>query len=439
LIGLACALVASAAASRGPETRPVLVVSYSSPRALSNALHGRRLAVRTIPALDVAEVQPTTAGFAQAVREVRGVTVSRPVRRASAVEPALFDTTAFGAPFEWQYGAAHLDAVPPSILRAVSAVTIAVIDTGADLTAPDIAAKAPRTYNIRSRTTDVRDLNGHGTFVASLAAGSVTNGAGIAGFGGDAKLLVIKAGRDDGTLSDFDEASAIVYAVDHGARVINLSVGGTSTSVVERRGIEYAARHGVLVVAAAGNDHDAGNPVEYPAALVQPVGSRGRGGSGLAVGASTSDGRRASFSNTGSQLSLLAPGADVFGAVSSLSPADDYPRSDLPASGGGLYGFASGTSFAAPEVAGAAALVMAANPLLRSSEVAEVLKQTASNHGSWTPDNGYGILDAGAAVAAAQRRAAVVVSGARRRGRVEVRWIAFAASHYRVTVRVDAA
>src|SRR5437868_3326809 len=82
-------------------------------------------------------------------------------------------------------------------------------------------------------------------------AGSVTNGEGIAGFGGDARLIVIKAGPGDGSFSDVDESNAIVYAVDHGARIINLSLGGPATSTTERKAIDYATSHGALVVAAA--------------------------------------------------------------------------------------------------------------------------------------------------------------------------------------------
>lgn len=437
LLALTCALPGSAGAAR-PGTAPLLEVTYASQLALERATAGRATVVRMIPALHVAEVRPDRPGPASDLRPLQGIgRVSRLVRRSPAVEPALFDTTAVGVPFEWQYGAVRADAVPVSVLRAAARVTIAVIDTGADVSAPDLRAKSPRTYNVRFGTADVRDVNGHGTFVSSIAAGSVTNGTGMAGFGGDARLLVIKAGRDDGTLSDFDEANAIVYAVDHGARVINLSVGGTTSSTVERRGVEYAARHGALIVAAVGNEHESGNPVEYPAALLQPVGSSGRGGTGLSVGASSSDGTRAFFSNTGSQLSLLAPGDDVFGALSSVSPADDYPRSDLPGAGGGLYGYASGTSFAAPEVAGAAALVMAANPLLRATEVAEIIKSSATNRGRWNADSGYGVLDLGAAVAAAQAHSRIVVGGVRLRGRVKVTWESIGAAHYRVTVRVD--
>src|SRR5205085_15974 len=120
-----------------------------------------------------------------------------------------------------------------------------------------------------------------------LAAGSVTNGEGIAGFGGDAQLLCVQVAHDDGSISDVDEAEGIVYAVDHGARIINLSLGGLEPSQLETRAVRYAQRRGVLVVAAAGNEFRDGNPVEYPAALLQPRSSDGRGGRGLSVAAST--------------------------------------------------------------------------------------------------------------------------------------------------------
>ena len=258
----------------------------------------------------------------------------------------------------------------------------------ADVNAPDLADKAPETWSVLSHSHGVRDVLGHGTFVSSLAAGSIDDGVGIAGFGGDAKLLVVQAIGKDGYITDVDEAAAIVYAVKHGAKIINLSIGGAETSRIEQRAIRYAARHGVLLVAAAGNEHDQGNPVEYPAALLQRVGSRGRGGIGLAVGATTMNGTRASFSNTGTYLSLAAPGENVFAAESADS---DWPHAQPSWPSPGYYGWASGTSFAAPEVAGAAALVWGANPSLTAVQVAQVLKQSASGAG-WTPELGWGRL-----------------------------------------------
>jgi hypothetical protein len=116
-------------------------------------------------------------------------------------------------------------------------------------------------------------------------------------------------------------------------------------------------------------------------------------------------GKRASFSNTGTQISLAAPGENVFGAVAAGSPRQYWPRYALPGSVAGLSGWSSGTSFSAPEVAGAAALVWAANPKLTAQQVAGVLKATASGRGKWEPQLGYGVIDVAAAVASARGRA----------------------------------
>lgn len=322
----------------------------------------------------------------------------------------------------WQLQATRTSAVPADVLHDAAAITIAVVDTGADVTTPELAAKDPATWNTRNRTTDVRDANGHGTFVASLAAES----------SGDAQLLVIKAGSDGGSFTDVDEAAGIVYAVDHGARILNLSVGGPTTSSTERNAIRYAVDRGALVVAPSGNEYGSGNPVEYPAALLQPVGSNGVGGSGLVVTATGADGRRAQFANTGSWISLAAPGDHVLGAVSQLSSPTLYPRT-----GTGIYGFASGTSFAAPQVAGAAALVWAANPSLTAQQVAQILKETASGDGRWTRELGYGVVDVAAAVRRAQQgRVGVLLGGLRQRDRARLSWSGDAPA-YTLTMSTD--
>ena len=336
--------------------------------------------------------------------------VVKPVqRRALSVdEPALADTYQPGVAWEWQWDAARLNAVPDRVLRAAASVKIAVIDSGADVAAPDLADKSPNTWSVLSHSTRVRDRLGHGTFVSSLATGSVTNGTGISGFGGDAQLLVVQAIDADGYITDVDEAAAIVYAVSHGAKIINLSIGGSETSQVERRAIRWAARRGVLIVAAAGNEHEEGNLPDYPAALLQPLGSRGRGGIGLAVGATSMDGSRAYFSNTGSYLSLAAPGYNVFAAESADAP---WPRAQLPWASPGYYGWASGTSFATPEVAGVAALVWGANPKLTARQVADVLKQSADGDGR-NRELGWGRLDAAAAVELALQTKAAALRAA---------------------------
>src|SRR5215210_2197062 len=385
---LTCVAAPSASPSSSPATRQVVVQYRSSEQLDALERSGARI-VRTLPALHSAVVETS-----------RSLPGPLPVLRQALVvdEPALAQTFQPGIAWEWQWDSARVGEVPDWALRAASSVTVAVIDSGADLNAPDLAHKSPRTWSVLSHSHKVRDRLGHGTFVASLATGSVANGVGISGFGGDAKLLAIQAIDADGYVTDVDEAAAIVYAVKHGAKIINLSIGGSQTSAIEQRAIRWAFRHDVLVVAAAGNEHDQGNPVEYPAALLQPLGSRGRGGIGLAVGATSMDGTRAYFSNTGSYISLAAPGFNVFAAESADS---NWPRAELPWASAGYYGWASGTSFAAPQVAGVAALVWGVNPRLTVRQVAQVLKQSADG-ATWNSRLGWGRLDAAAAVELAQ-------------------------------------
>ena len=382
-----------------------VVVGYESQAQLAAALERfPARVVRILPRLHAAEVEPAfdRDHFAAAVGSLDGISYVHGLHmRTTKAEPALVAGFRPGLPYEWQYVATRADQVPEEVLRAAAALKIAVVDTGADVRHPDLAAKAPETWNVLRHNTDVRDPEGHGTFVSTLAGGSVTNGEGIAGFGGDAQLLLINASGPNGMFTEVDEAAAIVYAVDHGAKVINLSLGGTGTSPIERRAVEYAAAHDVLLVAAAGNEYDEGNPVEYPAALLQPPGSRGKGGVGLVVGATTMAGKRAYFSNTGTHLSLAAPGDSVFGGLAYSSRPGEWPRYALPGSTVGLYGWSSGTSFSAPQVTGAAALVWAANPRLSAQQVATVLEQNATGRGRWNKGLGYGQLDVAAAVAAA--------------------------------------
>jgi subtilisin family serine protease len=384
LLGVMGVLGFSGGPPRASITSPSVEVTYTSHAALARALRVRpaRL-VRVVAPLHVAEVRPSgaTPAYVRAVRRVPGIIGARAtVARRAAV--ALRQESAGGAAREWQYYSVGVDRVPRHVMSAAAQITIAVVDTGADVASPALEGKVRGTYDVGTGRRRVRDRNGHGTFVASLAGGRGRRSGGFVGFGGAARLLIVKV-SDSTSFSDVDVAAGIVYAVRHHARIINLSVAGRAPSIVEEAALDYAARHGVLVVAAAGNDASAGDPVEYPAALLQPVGSNGVGGLGISVGASDSKGARAGFSEYGSFISLAAPGESVFGARR------------------GSYGYASGTSFAAPEVAGVAALVWAAAPKLSFRQVAAILKRTASGRGAWTPELGFGVVDAAAAVRSA--------------------------------------
>jgi subtilisin family serine protease len=325
--------------------------------------------------------------------------VPRHVAGDPALTPGVVSTP--GGALEWQYAAVGLDRVPGAVLRQARAITIGVVDTGADLGAPDLAAKRASAYDVSTGRRRTTDADGHGTFVASLAAGSASNGVGMAGFGGDARLLVVQAAPSAGGLTDVDVAAGLVYAVEHGARIVNLSVAGTRPSAVERAALEIAVARGALVVVAAGNDFQHGNPRQYPASYAPGL-TRGRGAV-LVVAASDMAGRRASFSSTGPYVSVAAPGETVLGAVAADAPAARYPRVAVPDAAGGSYAFASGTSYAAPQVAGVAALVWGANRSLSARQVATILERTASGHGTRTDELGYGVVDAAAAVDVALR------------------------------------
>jgi len=210
-------------------------------------------------------------------RAVIPVAVSAVVLAATAL--VIISGGLAATPTGWQYEAIGEAGLPASVLRDAARIRLAVIDTGADLSASGIAARRPATYNVRTGGHDVRDLNGHGTFVTSLAARA----------SGDARLLIVKAGSSSGAFSTAAEATAIRYAVNHGAQIVNLSLGGPQTSPPERAAVGYAAAHGVLIVAPVGNGY--GTAAEYPAALL--------GDAGLAVAASTRSGMHARFLQQG--------------------------------------------------------------------------------------------------------------------------------------------
>jgi subtilisin family serine protease len=362
----------------------VVSVGYSTPA----ALQGLNVLSRVAP-LQTAEVRLSGARAERALRTRPGIRfVQRTVSRANMGAPSIPPVNAISVP-EWQWTASHADLVPAWVREAARGITIAVIDTGADVLAPSLAAKSPATWNVVGNSSAVHDAVGHGTFVASLAGGAVSDPSGMSGFGGEAQLMIVQANRGGTGFTDIDEANAIVYAVEHGANIINLSLGGAQTSLVEQYAIDLATQRGVLIVAAAGNSAEQGNPTVYPAALL--------GKAGLVVGASNAGGGRASFSTTGSYVDLLAPGVDVLGALASGIPTGFFTPVSTPGANG-TYGYGTGTSYAAPEVAGAAALVWAANPKLGAAGVAATLEATAAGQGIWKKDTAFGAVDIAGAV-----------------------------------------
>ena len=318
---------------------------------------------------------------------------------------------ATGVPYEWQFHAVGTDQAL-NLTKGDPSILVGVIDTGID-PVPDLKGKIAETFWDPSVTKSAIDAYGHGTFVASIIASRNDDGFGLAGFCGACRLAIYKASP----LTNVQVAEGIRTLTDAHVRVINLSIVLDAPSQAVSDAINYATAAGVLVVAAAGNEGT--DTIDYPASYLQ--GANGAAGPGLAVGASDQTGKRASFSNTGPQLSLLAPGtfdsgckAGIIGGIPTSAPdfGDAGSCSVIVTHlAGARYAYASGTSFAVPEVAGTAALVWSVKPTLTSVQVASILEQTATRPAGsgWTSETGWGVLNANAAVESAAGRSSADV------------------------------
>ncbi len=255
-------------------------------------------------------------------------------------------------------------------------VIIAILDTGIDFTHPEFAGRLVAGWDFVQQDADPSDDHGHGTHVAGIAGAAIDNGIGIAGMAGSAQIMPIKVldASANGWWSAV--AAGIHWAVDQGAQVINLSLSGSISSQALVDAIAYAHDHDVVVVSAAGNENTAAP--RYPASLNHV----------LSAGATTSSGQRWTLSNFGGNLDVMAPGATVYSTAWQAS---------IPAG----YRFMSGTSMAAPHVAGLAALLLSLDPTLTPDAIADTLMQTSQDMGDPGFDayTGAGLINAAAAVA----------------------------------------
>ena len=258
-------------------------------------------------------------------------------------------------------------------------VVVAVVDTGVDRGHPDLAGKVITGPDLVNDDNAPEDDNGHGTHVAGIIAAATNNGIGVAGIGYETRVLVIKVLNAYGSGYYSIIAEGIVYAVDHGARIVNLSLRGTLSSAVLEDAVNYAWEHNALVVAAAGND--GGEAPVYPAAYDHV----------LAVSATDWNDQWWTLSNRGDYVDLSAPGVGIY--------STDWRG------GAGPYASRSGTSMATPHVAATAALVLSVNPQLTNEELSRILTDTAVDLGApgWDSNFGYGRIDALAAVTAARQ------------------------------------
>ncbi len=285
------------------------------------------------------------------------------------------------------------------IQRGDPNVIVAIVDTGVAYEDFDIYRQAPDLagtlfvpgYDFVNDDSHPNDDQGHGTHVAGTIAQSTNNNMGVAGVAFGCSIMPVKVLDQDGTGDYFTIASGILFAVANGARVINLSLGGTQPSRTLRSAVKTAYERGVTVVCAAGNGFLEGNAASYPAAEQDYC---------IAVGAIRYDRTRAPYSNTGSYISLVAPGGDLQLDQNNDRYADGIlQQTFVSAPNTFAYWFFQGTSMAAPHVSGVAAL-LASRGVTQPDKIREAIKLTAVDLGTpgWDEEYGWGLVDAFAAL-----------------------------------------
>ncbi|HKP51629.1 MAG TPA: S8 family serine peptidase [Chloroflexia bacterium] len=238
---------------------------------------------------------------------------------------------------------------------------IAILDTGTALDHPDLEGKIVQGYDFHNNDGDPSDDEGHGTYTAGIAAAISDNGTGIAGVSWGARIMPVKVLSASGSGSDSKIAQGIRWAVDHGARIINASLGGSLDTTVMRDAARYAYDHNVLLVASAGNTPD-GKP-NYPAAFDTV----------LAVGATGRNDTFTGFSSWGPFVDVTAPGVGILGTAID-----------------GGYDYANGTSASCPFVSGLASLVWSVNPSLTAEQVRWIIEDSSDDFGDPGFDEHYG-------------------------------------------------
>lgn len=247
-----------------------------------------------------------------------------------------------------------------------SKIIIAVLDTGIAQAHPEFAGRILPGYDVVNDDDDPEDDYGHGTHVAGIAAAAINNGIGVAGICGGCSILPVKVLNDHNAGTWSGVAEGIVYAVDHHANIIVLSLGSKTKSKIIEDAVNYAIAHNVLIVAAAGNANSSEN--FYPAAFDGVLG----------VGATGKHDERWSLSNYGAYVDVVAPGDNIYSTYNDL----DKPN--------GGYTYLSGTSMATPQVAGLAGLLFSQYPTRTVAEVEQLIESTAIDLGTPGRDDQFG-------------------------------------------------
>ncbi len=249
-------------------------------------------------------------------------------------------------------------------------------------------------WNFLNENHDFTDVRGHGTFIAGIIAAKYNNGVGIAGINPGAVMMPIKVADDEGQTDSLNIYRGINYAVNHGAKVINVSLGSRNISKLEQQAVERAHAMGAIVVIAAGN-------INEHLMSFGPSSSK----YGLAVGEINYNGERSTASNWGPNLGLVAPGEKIY----SLCSKDN--KDILPSLRKAGYYQQDGTSFSTPMVTATASLIWAKNPNLKNDQVADIILSTAKDMGEegWDGMTGAGLLNAAAALRAESGQALTIM------------------------------
>jgi subtilisin family serine protease len=260
--------------------------------------------------------------------------------------------------------------------RGDKSVPVGVVDTGVDINHPDLQGNLVPGYNVVNPGSDPMDDVGHGTHVAGVISALVNNGLGVAGMTWYNPVMPVKVLDSNGSGSTYAVAQGVIWATDHGAKVINMSLGNYADAQFLHDAVKYAFDHDVVLIAASGNDNTErpGYPAAYPEVF--------------AVAATDSNNDKAPFSNYGDYIDVAAPGVSI---------ASTYPNNQ--------YAALSGTSMASPHVTALAALIRSTNPLLKNTEVMDIMRQSARDIGTAGKDKyfGYGLIDVVKAVQMAEQ------------------------------------
>jgi len=291
---------------------------------------------------------------------------------AGAAHPVYLDGADPLRSEQWGLGAVP-GAAAPSTAPAGTLIDVAVLDSGVDATHPDLAGVVGTGYDALATGDGRTDPNGHGTLVAGVIAAVRDNSIGIAGVTDRARIIPIRVVDSIGSGSSLDVAAGIDWAVGHGVRVINLSLGATTPDPHISAAVARAIAAGVVVVASAGNGGNVGDPANHPAADAGVI----------AVASVDQDLTRSSFSTRAGYVAVAAPGRGIISTYRN-----------------GTYARGSGTSFAAAHVAGAVAALLAEGAT--APTVRALLQSTARDLGPAGVDDqtGAGLIDLTAARAA---------------------------------------